>query len=320
MLKNALLLAFVLLMMELVCHRFGYLPHYLTTEENPMGVRDEILGWRMIPQEDEFSVGTGTKFRLSSLSDNTRGVGRSYGTQGRADILVIGDSAMWGWGVDDDQSLGGRLARIYPDRVVVNGAVPGYGTLQSILQLEQILQTRKTSLVILGVGDYLAQRDHAALTWIKIVSDLAPSGNIYLPLASVGPDGQLEIHPARELLIEIPGRRYSGLLRMIEMALAAPGAVSRARQADELTRALYEKLRHIADRKGFNVLLLDWRRQPVGEQWINFWRSLGLHYVRCSHPQTETPEGLIPGDTHPKAEIINYWADCLSQFIDDNRL
>lgn len=58
-------------------------------------------------------------------------------TPGRTRIAVLGDSFMWGYGVEDDALLSGRLAALVPGAEVVNLAANGYGTVQQVLRFEE---------------------------------------------------------------------------------------------------------------------------------------------------------------------------------------
>jgi lysophospholipase L1-like esterase len=57
-------------------------------------------------------------------------------TPGRARIAVLGDSFMWGFGVENGEMLSTRLTELLPDTEVVNLAANGYGTVQELVRFE----------------------------------------------------------------------------------------------------------------------------------------------------------------------------------------
>ncbi|HEX6738597.1 MAG TPA: hypothetical protein VF310_10010, partial [Vicinamibacteria bacterium] len=52
-------------------------------------------------------------------------------------VVMLGDSIAFGTGVADGQTFAHRLGELDPGLEVVNLAVPGYGTDQSLLRLER---------------------------------------------------------------------------------------------------------------------------------------------------------------------------------------
>ena len=57
-------------------------------------------------------------------------------TPGRTRIAVLGDSFMWGFGVENGEMLSSRLAELLPHTEVVNLAANGYGTVQELVRFE----------------------------------------------------------------------------------------------------------------------------------------------------------------------------------------
>lgn len=56
---------------------------------------------------------------------------------GRRRVLLLGDSFAWGFGVEKQEMFEKLLEDRFPDMDVVNAAVPGYGTDQELLLLEE---------------------------------------------------------------------------------------------------------------------------------------------------------------------------------------
>jgi lysophospholipase L1-like esterase len=60
-----------------------------------------------------------------------------YPAPGRRRVLLLGDSFAWGFGVEKQEMFEKLLENRFPDLDVVNEAVPGYGTDQELLLLEE---------------------------------------------------------------------------------------------------------------------------------------------------------------------------------------
>lgn len=301
-----------LLVLEFACRYFGMVPTSAAPPALNLFEPDSLLGWRAIPQSIRVTVGDGLQFNLTSFPNNTRSVGSEGKPRATPATVILGDSAMWGWGVDDSESLAGRLSTLIPSTRFLNAAVPGYGVLQSTLQLSELLKTESISRVIVGVGDYLEPRDYAELGWIRRMAFQSPSGNITLPFGRLK-EGRLDIVPAAPALIELPLRRHLGLVRMIEVLIAAPAAYRRAKDSQQIEEQVYRRLAEVASRHGIAVTILDWRENKFAAVRLPLWAELGFDYAKCIHPLADSDEGKIPNDGHPRAEIVASWADCLKE-------
>ena len=95
---------------------------------------DETLGWRHRPNQNgrfefqDFSVEVATN--SEGLRDNEHPLTR---VPGKKRILLLGDSATWGFGVEQWETFGELLEQRRPDWEVINAGVSGYGTDQEYL-------------------------------------------------------------------------------------------------------------------------------------------------------------------------------------------
>ncbi len=71
-------------------------------------------------------------------------------TPGKQRIVVLGDSFLWGWGVDDDATFSARLAA-RTGAEVVTLACSSYGTIQELLLFERTGAPYRPDVVIVGV-------------------------------------------------------------------------------------------------------------------------------------------------------------------------
>ena len=69
----------------------------------------------------------------------------------REHILFVGDSVVYGWRLEDDQTAAAILDRRLPSVQVLNGAVSGYSISQYYLYLQQNLGRLRPRLVIVGI-------------------------------------------------------------------------------------------------------------------------------------------------------------------------
>jgi lysophospholipase L1-like esterase len=93
--------------------------------------------------------------RVNSLGMREEEV-RVDGSEGGRRILVLGDSIVFGWGLDEAETFSVQLeqelrARGRPARVL-NGGTAGYNTLSELATLEALAPTLDPELIILGVS------------------------------------------------------------------------------------------------------------------------------------------------------------------------
>jgi hypothetical protein len=130
-----------------------------TPTSHPLGAYhrfDPEIGWTGAPDVDRtfrihFRERTlpGT-VRVRHNRDGLRGAEVPVArTPGRARVVVLGDSYLWGWGVEDDETFSARLARLTGAEVVTL-ACSSYGTIQEMLLFETAGAAYRPDVVILG--------------------------------------------------------------------------------------------------------------------------------------------------------------------------
>ena len=109
-------------------------------------VADPELGVRLEP-------GAHMRFQLrenpiSEIHVNSRGYrGDEWPAPAEGDILVVGDSQVFGLGVDDDATFSARLAAA-SGRTVLNAGVPTYGPREYLATAREVLATREVAKVV----------------------------------------------------------------------------------------------------------------------------------------------------------------------------
>jgi lysophospholipase L1-like esterase len=115
-------------------------------------VSDPILGWKLAPSRETVFHGAHFAAHVSQNAEGLRDQHYSYEREaGRRRILVLGDSVVWCWGVEQDACFTERLEAALPDTDVINAGVPGYSTAQEMLFYEGEGQRYRPDLVLLVV-------------------------------------------------------------------------------------------------------------------------------------------------------------------------
>src|ERR1051326_8592055 len=113
-------------------------------------VYDPALGWRLAPRRDLLFRGSTFAVRVAQNAEGLRG--RYYPQTrepGRRRILVLGDSCVWCWGVEQAECFTERLEAAMPGTDVINAGVPAYSTAQEMLLYENDVRRYRPDLVLL---------------------------------------------------------------------------------------------------------------------------------------------------------------------------
>jgi len=110
---------------------------------------DPILGWRNRPgvetdfESPEFRV----HVRINDLGLRGAPVPKSP-PSGRRRVLLVGDSFVFGWGVEEEQTFAAELVRLLPELETVSMGVAGYGTDQELIWLRREGLALRPDLVV----------------------------------------------------------------------------------------------------------------------------------------------------------------------------
>jgi lysophospholipase L1-like esterase len=115
-------------------------------------VNDPVLGWRLAPSRETTFQGAHFAVHVSQNAEGLRDRHYPYARDaGRRRILVLGDSVVWCWGVEQAACFTEQLESALSDTDVINAGVPGYSTAQEMLLYEREGRKYRPDLVILVV-------------------------------------------------------------------------------------------------------------------------------------------------------------------------
>lgn len=113
-------------------------------------VADAELGVRLAPhatQRLQFRGNPVTDIRVNALGYR----GTDWANDSGNEILVVGDSQVFGLGVEEDETFSAGLAKA-TGRIVLNGGIPTYGPLEYTAVVKEVMETRKPTTVVYVVN------------------------------------------------------------------------------------------------------------------------------------------------------------------------
>lgn len=272
-----------------------------------MRAPDAKLGWRNLP-----GTYRSERHSVTILADGAR-QSTSSAAADAPEVWLIGGSFIYGQGISDEQTLASVLAGRDPRRRYRNFGVSGYGGYQSLLLLEELLDSAPPpQVVVYGMIDHHTVRNIGRGMWLRALSRLAVSEYPLLPYGSLDEEGNLVRHPA-EAYPQTPLREHSALIELLERTYAEWRSQDREAQRERVAEALLQEMRLLCRRHGadFLVGLLDdaergspsWATEAAARQDVPL--------ADCRTPLT--PDRRVPVDQHPNAIVQRLWADCLAE-------
>lgn len=116
------------------------------------------LGIQLHPGDYQVTVNDSLHFRARHQENQTRQVSGSP-DPGHPDVLMLGCSFTYGFGVNDDQHFTSLLQQKFPAYSFQNAGVIGYGTVQSLLQLREQVSKRQLQAVVLNLSSFHLMRN-----------------------------------------------------------------------------------------------------------------------------------------------------------------
>jgi lysophospholipase L1-like esterase len=134
---------------------------------------DPELGW--FPVLNSQSSGD---IRIRHNSLGLRDV--EYEPSSKPAILIVGDSMVWGYSIEEDERFSNLLRAQLPGHAIVNAGVAGYGTDQEYLLLKRLWQQIKPDIVVLVVcidNDHRDNTHNLRYNAFKPYFEMTPDGN-----------------------------------------------------------------------------------------------------------------------------------------------
>src|SRR5258708_4599985 len=174
---------------------------------SPFYQRDSTYGWSAIPGEfTHIFKRRGQDLRWESLptkvtinSDQSRWTGMPAQPQ-KPTIYILGDSIVFGSGVNDEQSFAYHLQMAKPQYNVKLFALGGYSLVQSYLRIQQLKsEIGERDIVVIGYADFYDVRNVAAPSRLREVNLWLQArqkqfdGLSATPRAEIGNNSQLSV-------------------------------------------------------------------------------------------------------------------------------
>ena len=289
----------------------------IMTEKHP------VRGWTNKPGEyvyGAYEVG-GDPVIVTNLPDNSRRTNdRPHRPERAAMTLVFaGGSNTFGTAISDHETYAWQVQEKFPDFDVYNFAVAGYGTLQSLLTLQEKLPgIPGKKIVIYGFIGHHPQRNVVDSGWVKMLAVPGKAGQLP-PYATINEDGDLEIHPV-SFFTPWPLKDKLAIVNTAETAYIELQTRAREQQKYAVTEKLVLEMQHLAKSGGAEFVVIFLKQQggsaAMAEAFAGFLDSNGVNSIDCS-PGEYTDDMIVKIDGHPNGKVHSIWANCSADYLRD---
>jgi len=209
-------------------------------------------------------------------------------------IWIFGDSWVFGWGVNDDQTFPWLLQQSLPNVEVTNFALNGGSSVNELIELRKAIASgEKPDIAILVTPSYFLERNVLDLNWLRQVSGTAEVSRAYIGIGNA-----LKIDK-----VKLPQWNYQcssecgSLIYPIEYEQAV---------ALKILEEAWGLLQNSGAR-GIVARSLGGTNDPVT---IGA-KRIGFDIVDMAREHAGEPLTLDPFDSHPNAKVQRYFHDAL---------
>ena len=243
--------------------------------------------------------------------------------ENKESIIFIGGSFTQGWGINDNQTFSNLIKNYFQKYNVYNFGQSGYGGVQSLLLLQEIIKEFKhPKLIIYGFIEHHEQRNVARSAWLETLLRYSKRGHYnkpQIPFATINKNNQLIIHEPKSY-IEFWLREESALIVALEKFINKQISRHRKKYQDLTTKQIFIDMKKIADENKSNFLIVNlfFTNKDNEKKYEIFFNEKNLNYVNCNINLDKT--FLILNDFHPNHKANVLYGKCIKDYIEKKNL
>ncbi len=348
LLLSSLLLSFIIA--EFVLRTFGYENYYWTTTHEKFWHYHPIMGWHHQSGQKDYLEKPQFRVKVNINQKGLRDIDYPYKRiQDKKRILVLGDSFVWGWGVEQEQIFTEQMERLLSNVEVINAGVAGYSTDQELLWLRYEGARYTPDLVVLvmcGNDDYANNKESVYIVHPK-------------PVFTLDEDNELKIQnvpvpiPSFSRKVIYFGCKYSSLVtllmirvrpRLIDLLKSSlltfdrignncsdnegsELSIEHSINQSKLTLKLLDTMKNEVEEMGARFLIISTSSYWISESfdtYEDFIRSLRENHFDILDLETikgyNSDKNFIKGDGHWNKNGHLFVAEQVMAFLNENRI
>lgn len=271
-------------------------------------------GYTQLPGKFKVTLATGYSFTVTHDTNALRITHPPVpsGEPRKKEMWLMGCSLTHGWSLNDEETYPWLVQEEFPQYEVVNCGIEGYGTLQTRLQFQELLEQRaKPEIVVLAYGTFQDFRNTFIRIRQKAIAPLNQLGPMQQPYARFNSKGGVDYFMAPVVYREWPLMRHSALVNFVEDRYDAWEA--RRARSEWISAELILRLAHYCREQGIEFVLAGISSDSGG--MLEFCQQRGVKAVNISVVLAEPGNTNLPHDNHPSAKANKVYAQRLANFL-----
>jgi hypothetical protein len=271
------------------------------------------LGYAHIPGRFTVTLGSGYSFKVAHLSNTlriTHPIEDNKEPNQKGEIWIFGGSFTHGWSINDEETFPWLLQEQFPEYEVVNFGVSGYGTIHSLIQFQEALETKAPEIFILAYAGFHDKRNTFSRARRKDVAPWNRLGPLIQPYARLDKDGELNYLIGDVEYREIPMMEYLAFAHFIEITYNQ--LETNWLQSHAVSEALVMEMAELAKKHEAKFIVAN---IIGGDAMLDFAEKSEIANIDISVDVSLPENNNLPHDPHPSAFANQKYADKLSRFL-----
>jgi lysophospholipase L1-like esterase len=235
-------------------------------------------------------------------------------------IWIMGCSITHGWTLNDNETYPWLVQEKIPEYEIINFGVSGYGTIHSLIQIQNALKImQKPKIIILTYASFHDSRNTFSKARRRIVSAWNFLGTVTQPYAYLDKNRKLVLHRADKVVYSPwPFARYSAFINYLEQKYI----IYESRQLNPhlISKLLIKKINNICKEENITLIVAGIKENPQKKMKniLKFCNRLNIPTVDISVDLSKREYNNLPIDAHPNALANQKYAEKLFMFLKEN--
>lgn len=286
-------------------------------------VADSVYGLSLNPGSFEITINDGLTYQATHTGRFKRKIPMdTLADEGR--LAIFGCSYTYGMGVNDHEAFPALLQLQNKNLLVSSYAVPGYGTIQGFLQLQQLIEAgQKPDIALFNFADFHIDRNSMMPAYrlhLNVGYQLAMSNQQVSMTTSKFPfvrilDGKLshqsEIWP--DLYQNWRGRETFALVNLLQTI--ADRYMTASINAELNTEMLFVEIQEFCVMHDIRLLVAGITKSATTTTMLQSLKKHRIETVDISLPLNEKTYNNLPYDSHPNKEAHRLLAKKMNDYL-----
>jgi hypothetical protein len=312
-------ICFELALLILGYRRYQTVDYQVDMQPEYAYLADDSLGIALKPGQFSITLNNAVHFDANHTNEYMRFTPRNTSDSIQKNISFLGCSFTYGYGVNDNETFVAELQQTHPEWLLQNQGVIGYGTVQSLLQLQTIIEKGETDAVLLNFSSFHFMRNSLSQTYRKNLklgyAHSSKSVDSIMSIAKFPYINSCDCAPQfaswNQMHENWAGREYLASVNWIQTLTEQ----YKDSKLDEvaLTTCLFEKMYKMCNDEGisFGIVCLD-----ATEETNALHGNLpNLPWLDVKFNFEDSTKTFVPYDSHPNSAGHHFIADRIDPFL-----